>query len=75
MYFCKKMHLTLHRMKRFKVLRQKGLKRKEKGENALWDALSPDFVLWVSFLHIRKTLNPLWIKRFLCGVKTVIGFC
>jgi len=29
------------------------------------NALSPDFVLWGLFLHIRKALNPLWIKRFL----------
>ena len=39
----------------------------EKSENALFTALSPDFVLWGIFLHIRKTLNPLWIKRFLIG--------
>ena len=23
--------------------------------------------VWIIFAEIRKTLNPLWIKRFLCG--------
>ena len=23
--------------------------------------------VWIIFSEIRKTLNPLWIKRFLCG--------
>ena len=29
--------------------------------------------VWIIFSEIRKTLNPLWIKRFRYGVSALIG--